>query len=124
MINRILADIIVVIHFAFILFVILGGLLVLRWRWLAWIHIPAAVWGAIIEFAGWICPLTPLENRFRVKGGADGYQSSFIEHYIVPIIYPETLTRSMQIILGLFVLIINAFIYGRILYDVITKKNG
>jgi hypothetical protein len=118
---QILADIVVLIHFAFIIFVILGGFLALRWRWLVWIHIPVVLWGVLIEFAGWICPLTPLENQFRMKSGASGYQSGFIEHYIIPIIYPTDLTRSLQIKLGILVILINASIYGFILYKKFKK---
>ncbi len=116
MIYRILADSVVVIHFAFILFVIFGALLVLKWNRLMWFHIPCAIWGALIEFAGWICPLTPLENQLRIRSGAEGYHSSFIEHYIIPIIYPTALNRSMQIFLGILVLVINLGIYGLIFY--------
>lgn len=122
MLYRILADIVVVIHFGFIIFVILGGLLVLRWRWLLWLHIPAAIWGALIEFAGWICPLTPLENQFRMQSGAAGYEAGFIEHYLLPIIYPENLTHSLQINLGIVVLFINLSIYGFIIYGGLKSK--
>ena len=90
------ADLIVAIHFGFILFVIFGGLLVLKWPKLIWLHLPAAIWGALIEFAGWICPLTFLENRLRSAHGG-GYASGFVEHYILPIIYPAGLTREIQI---------------------------
>ncbi|MDW7773994.1 MAG: DUF2784 domain-containing protein [Desulfobulbaceae bacterium] len=113
MIHSILADLIVIIHFLFILFVLFGGILCffnIKW---AWMHIPAAIWGAGIEFSGWICPLTPLENRLRMSGsGTGGYSSGFIEHYLLPIIYPEELTRNIQIFLGLFVLICNLFVYS------------
>jgi hypothetical protein len=85
---RIAADLVVLAHLGFILFVILGGLLVLRWPRMAWIHLPAVIWGALIEFAGWICPLTPLENWLREASGTAGYQGGFIEHYLVPIVYP------------------------------------
>ena len=93
MIYRALADLVLVVHLGFVLFVVLGGLLVVRWPWLAWLHVPAAVWGVLIEFMGWICPLTPLENSFRVAGGGAGYSGGFIEHYIRPILYPAGLTR-------------------------------
>jgi len=122
MLYQMLADIVFSIHFAFIIFVIFGGFMVLRWRWLMWFHIPAAIWGALIEFAGWICPLTPLENHLRMKGGAAGYQSSFVEHYIIPLIYPEALTRSTQVMFGLFVLIINMCIYGWMIYKQFLKR--
>ena len=106
-----LADAILVLHLAFILFVVLGGLLVLRYRRLFWLHLPAAAWGAMIEFAGWICPLTPLENWLRAQGGDRGYGGGFIEHYVGALIYPEGLTRELQWLLGAFVLALNAAIY-------------
>lgn len=112
-----LADLIVIIHFLFILFVIFGGLLVLHKRSWAWLHIPAAVWGAIVEFTGWICPLTPLENWLRLQGGGPAYTSGFIERYVVSIIYPSFLTSSRQIILGLGVIMINGAIYGWIMWQ-------
>jgi hypothetical protein len=110
---RLMADAVVLLHFAFIVFVVLGGIAVLRWPWLAWLHIPTAVWGALIEFAGWICPLTPLENSLRERGGEAGYAGGFIDHYITAIIYPHGLTRTMQIAIGVLVLAINAFVYWR-----------
>ena len=109
-----MADVVLILHFTFILFVILGAVLVLRWKRLAWIHIPCAVWGAWIEFQGSICPLTPLENRWRRLGGEAGYSGGFIEHYVVPLIYPSGLTRRMQIQLGLVVVAINIAVYGLI----------
>ena len=112
---RALADAIVVLHFGFLLFVVLGGLAVLRWPKLAWLHVPAAIWGVLIEFFGWICPLTPLENHFRQLGGQAGYAGGFIQHYIVSVLYPDQLTRGTQIILGAAVLALNAFIYGKLL---------
>ena len=115
MVFRLLADTVVVIHFAFIVFVVLGGLLVLRWRWVAWIHVPAAVWGAVIEFDGWICPLTPIEHWFRMQSGGSGYEHGFIEHWIVPVVYPEALTRPIQIALGVAVLVVNMVVYGVVL---------
>jgi Protein of Unknown function (DUF2784) len=121
MLYLLLADIVVFIHFTFILFVIFGGLLFLRWRRNVWFHVPAAIWGTLIEFGGWICPLTPLENLFRMKGGAASYQSSFIDHYVLPIIYPETLTRSTQIAFGLVVLIVNLFVYGIALHKIFFR---
>ena len=109
------ADLLVVLHLAFICFVVLGGLLVLKWPWMALMHIPAAVWGALVEFQGWWCPLTPLEQRLRAAAGEAGYSGSFIEHYLLPIIYPADLTRDLQLQLGLFVVTINAAIYGWLL---------
>ncbi len=106
-----LAELIVVIHFAFILFVILGGLLVLKWRRLAWVHLPAAVWGAVVEAMGWICPLTPWENHFRVQAGQQGYSGDFISHYLLPLIYPADLNLDLQLALAGFVVMINGIIY-------------
>lgn len=119
---RVLADLVVVIHLAFVLFAVLGGFLVLRWKRCVWLHLPAVVWAALIEFAGWVCPLTPLENWLRERGGAFAYQSSFIEHYILPILYPSVLTRPLQIFLGLFVLGVNVGIYGWVLYRILKAK--
>jgi uncharacterized membrane protein YhhN len=107
-----LADAVVGVHFLFVLFVVLGGLLVLRWPRVAYLHIPAAIWGAAIEFAGWICPLTPLENWLRRQAGSVGYSGSFIEHYILPILYPSALTREAQLILGFLVIAANLGIYS------------
>ncbi|HEY3133273.1 MAG TPA: DUF2784 domain-containing protein [Gemmatimonadaceae bacterium] len=112
MIYRGLADLVLVIHLGFVLFVVLGGLLVVRWPRLAWLHIPAAVWGVLIEYMGWICPLTPLENSFRMKGGEAGYSGGFIEHYVQPTLYPTGLTRSTQVLLGSIVLLLNITAYA------------
>jgi hypothetical protein len=113
--HRILADAVVGLHLAFVLFVVLGGLLVLKWRRIAWIHLPAAAWGAWIELAGWICPLTPLENRLREAGGEAPYQGDFVERYLLPVLYPAGLGRGTQIALGGAVVAVNAVIYGRLL---------
>ena len=112
---RLLADLVVLVHFAFVLFVILGGFLVARRRRVMLFHLAAAIWAAFIEFSGWICPLTPLENRLRAKSGSDSYDSDFVAHYILPILYPEGLTRETQIALGTVVIMINLVIYGWIL---------
>ena len=112
MIYRALADLVLVVHLTFVLFVVLGGLLVLRWPRTAWFHVPAAIWGVLIEYTGWICPLTPLENSFRARGGEAGYSGGFIEHYIQPMLYPAGLTRRTQILLGSLVLILNLTAYG------------
>ncbi|NOR05364.1 MAG: DUF2784 family protein [Deltaproteobacteria bacterium] len=122
MLNLFFADLVVMVHVAFVLFSVLGGFLVLRWKLCAWIHIPAVMWAALIEFCGWVCPLTPLENWLREKGGGSSYGSGFIEHYIIPVLYPASLTQNMQIILGVFVLGINLVIYGWILHR--TMKAG
>ncbi len=115
MVYRFLADLVLVAHFAFVVFAVVGALLVLRWRWVVWLHLPAVVWAALIEFAGWICPLTPLENSLRELGGSAGYESGFVEHYILPVLYPGGLTREVQIVLGLLVLAVNIGIYGWLL---------
>ncbi|MGJ0431222.1 DUF2784 domain-containing protein [Methylobacter sp.] len=109
--NQFAADLVVLLHFSFILFVVFGGLFIFKWRWLAWLHLPAAAWGAFIELSGGICPLTPLENRLRASDGGS-YSGDFIEHYIMPIIYLGELTHQMQIVFGIMVLIFNGIIYG------------
>jgi hypothetical protein len=109
-----LADAVLVAHLAFVAFVAFGGLLVLRWRWIASIHVPAALWGITIEFAGWICPLTPLENALRVRAGETGYEGDFIATYLLPVIYPEGITRRTQVALGILALLINAWVYARV----------
>ncbi|HEX6615015.1 MAG TPA: DUF2784 domain-containing protein [Gemmatimonadales bacterium] len=110
-----MADALLLLHGGFVLFVIAGGLLVLRWPWLAWLHLPAAVWGAVIEFAGFVCPLTPLENAWRRAAGGTGYEGGFIEHYVTGALYPAGLTRTVQAVLGLLVLAVNGWIYHRLL---------
>jgi hypothetical protein len=107
-----LADLVVAIHALFVVFVVLGGFLALWRPWIALVHIPAGLWGTYVEFAGQICPLTPLENRFRELGGEAGYTGGFIAHYITPLIYPEGLTREIQFWLGAFVVAINLLAYG------------
>lgn len=114
MIYRLAADLVVVIHFLFVLFVVFGGALVLSRPRIALIHLPIALYGALIEFGSWICPLTPLENWLRRRGGEAGYPGGFVEHYILPILYPGGLTRGVEIALGLAVLLINGFFYWRL----------
>jgi Protein of Unknown function (DUF2784) len=109
---RFAADTVLLTHLAFVLFVVLGGLLVLRWPWLAWLHVPAAFWGALVEATGWICPLTPLEVALRRSAGEAGYAGDFIEHYLVALLYPEGLTREMQLLFALLVVVVNALVYG------------
>jgi hypothetical protein len=109
---RLLADAVVVCHFGFIVFVLAGGFLVLRWPRVAWLHLPAAVWGALIEFEGWTCPLTPLENRFREIAGEAAYRGDFVARYLLPVIYPEALTPAFQRILGAAVIAVNAVAYA------------
>lgn len=111
MIFRILADATVILHLAFVIFVVFGGVLVARWPWVAWLHLPAAGWGAWVELANWLCPLTHLENWLRLQGGGPAYAASFVEHYLVPILYPSALSRELQWGLGGAVLLINAIVY-------------
>ena len=115
MIYRWSADLVLVAHLAFVAFVALGGLLVLRWRRLAWIHVPVALWGMAIAYIGFICPLTPLEKQLRRLGGRAGYEGGFIEHYVTAALYPAGLTREAQLVLGTAVLAMNAFVYWRVL---------
>ena len=106
-----IADIIVFVHFAFVLFVVLGGVLAFWWPRVIWAHIPAVVWGVLIEFTGEICPLTPLENHLRRRQGEPGYEEDFIARYVLPVLYPEGLTRRDQVFLGAFALAVNLCIY-------------
>lgn len=111
MIYGVLADLVVVLHLGFVIFAVLGGLLVFVQRAWAWVHLPCVAWAALVELAGWICPLTPVENWLRQQAGAQGYQIGFIEHYLIPILYPASLTRGDQMVLGLLVLGVNFAIY-------------
>jgi hypothetical protein len=113
------ADLVVLLHFLFVLFVVFGGLLVLRWPKLAYLHLPIAVYGVLIEFIGWVCPLTPLEKRLRESAGQQGYEGGFVEHYILPVLYPAGLTRGVQLVLGLLVIGINLAVYA-----VIARKRS
>ena len=108
---RLLADALAVLHLGFVVFVVCGGLLVLWRRWMAFVHLPAAAWGVYIEFAGWICPLTPLENRLRELGGGTAYSGDFVERYLIPVLYPSDLRRDVQIVLGVFALAVNIAVY-------------
>ncbi len=105
------ADLVLVLHAAFIAFVVAGGLLVLHFHRLAWLHLPCAAWGILVELFGWTCPLTPLENRLRHRDAGLDYETGFIEHYLAPLIYPAGLTEDIQYLLALFVLLVNAGIY-------------
>jgi hypothetical protein len=109
--HRLLADLLVVAHLAFIVFALAGGLLVARWPRVAWLHLPAAAWAALVEFNGWICPLTPAENALRHAAGEAGYAGGFVAHYIVPVVYPPGLTPAVQTALGGGVLAVNAALY-------------
>jgi hypothetical protein len=110
-----LADLVVVVHSLFVIFVVLGGLLALRWWKVIYLHLPAVAWGAFIEFAGGICPLTPLENALRRRAGLAGYQGGFVEHYILPVLYPTGLTHKVQLVLGALVIGINIIVYAVVL---------
>ena len=110
-----LADLVLISHLVFILFILAGGLLALRWKRAACFHLPAAAWGVLIELADRICPLTPLENRLRLKAGELGYERGFIEHYLLPIVYPEGLNRNLQLALGGLVVVVNAIVYAYVL---------
>jgi hypothetical protein len=122
---QILADLLLVIHFAFILFVVGGGLLALRYRRLVLLHLPALAWGVYVELSGRICPLTPWENRLRQLAGEEGYSGGFIEHYLLPLIYPQDLTRELQVGLGVFLAVINALVYAVLLYrSRLSKRRG
>ena len=110
-----LADLTLLVHLLFILFVVLGGLLVWRHAWVAWLHLPAAAWGVMVEVMGWYCPLTPLENRLRLLAGEAPYAGDFIGRYLLAAIYPDGLTREVQIALGLAALLVNLFVYAHFL---------
>ena len=116
MLSRIAADLVLAVHLGFIVFVILGGLLLLRFPKIMYLHIPAAIWGAFVEISGRICPLTTWENDLRQSAGESGYAESFVEHYLVPIIYPAGLTRDVQLTLAGVVVLSNIVIYGWLLY--------
>ena len=112
MLYRLLANAVVAVHGLFIVFIVLGGFLAWRWRWVAALHLPCAAWGVLIEFRHWVCPLTPLENHLRAKAGAQGYEGGFIEHYLLPVIYPGGLTPRSQLVLGTAALAVNLLAYG------------
>ena len=112
---NVLADVIVLAHFLFIAFVICGGLLVIRWPRVAFVHLPAAIWGAVVEIFGWVCPLTPLENNFRLLAGNSSYSGDFIARYLIPLIYPGNLTTTIQQLFGGMVITVNMIIYTIVL---------
>ena len=119
MVYRVLADAVVLLHATFVVFVVFGGFLTWRWRWVVWVHVPCALWGVAIEYGGWICPLTPLENTLRARAGLEGYRGGFIEHYIIPTLYPAGLTRPAQAVLGTLALVINLVAYGVLIRKVL-----
>jgi hypothetical protein len=109
--SRLLADIILFFHFAFVVFAIFGGLIVLYKPRVAWVHVPVVLWSAVINLASWICPLTPLENFFRSAAGQAGYKGGFVEHYIAPLVYPGGMPRELEIVAGVSILVWNGFMY-------------
>jgi hypothetical protein len=111
-----LADAVAIVHFLFVLFVVAGGVLALRWLKVAWIHVPAAVWGVLVEVMGWDCPLTPLEERLRMLGGAAAAQGDFVARYLLPVLYPERLTPAVQRGLGVFVIAVNVLVYAFVIH--------
>jgi hypothetical protein len=111
---RVLATVVVLVHMAFVAFVVAGGVLALRWPRVAWVHLPVALWGAMIALVGFICPLTPFENWLRVRGGGTPYDTGFLEHYLLPILYPVAMTRGLQIATGVFVVTLNVLVYWRV----------
>ena len=115
MVYQSLADLVLLLHVVFIVFVLLGGLLAFRWHWVPMAHLPAAAWGVAVELFGWVCPLTPLESALRRAGGGTGYSAGFIEQYIVPLVYPTELTRNLQLVLGVIVVVVNVVVYVLIL---------
>lgn len=120
----ILANLTVVLHFIFVCFVVAGGLLIFRWRWILFLHLPTAVWGALIEYQGGVCPLTPLQQQFRQMAGQAGYAGGFIEHYLLPVLYPSYLTRDVQIVLGTLVIAINILVYGWLIRRILSERSG
>ncbi len=115
MIAGVAADAVLLIHFLFILFALFGGLLALRWPRIMYLHVPAALWGMVVEWTGWPCPLTPLEQILRRVAGQRSYEGGFIENYLWPLIYPAGLTREIQLLLGVVVLVMNVLVYGLVL---------
>jgi hypothetical protein len=118
----ILADIVVLIHLLFVIFAALGAGLILWRRWFVWLHLPAVLWAIWIELTGGICPLTPLENWLRHRAGSEGYRGDFVDHYLMPLLYPGGLTRNLQVLLGLVVLLINLALYGYLVFQIRRRK--
>ena len=116
------ADAVVVVHLLFAGFVVLGGLLALRWPRAAFVHLPAAVWGALVEFMGWICPLTPLEVGLRQAAGGEGYRGGFVDHYLLPLLYPDALTRETQLVIGACVIAVNVVVYAAVIRRLARRR--
>ncbi len=117
MLDRLLADFIVTFHLLFIAFAVVGGLLVLRWPRLMYVHLPAVAWATLVEVMSWSCPLTRWEKFFRERYGEGGYSGGFVDHYLIPIIYPAGLTDQIQLGIGIFVFTVNTVVYG-----ILTKR--
>lgn len=115
--SQLLGDMVLIIHLLFILFVVFGALLMRHCPALIFLHLPAVLWGTMVELRGWPCPLTPLENHFRQAAGQGAYGGGFLENYITPLVYPPGLSRQGQMTLGLLVLLINVLLYGRLLHQ-------
>jgi hypothetical protein len=113
--HALLADLVTLFHLAFVVFVAVGGFLVLRYHRLAWLHVPAVLWAVGVELTGSVCPLTPLENDLRAAAGEAGYAGGFVDHYVLPVIYPAGLTREAQFVIGMGALLVNAAVYARLL---------
>jgi hypothetical protein len=118
----ILADIVVLVHLGFVLFAVLGAVLIIWWRWILWLHLPAVFWAIWIEATGGICPLTPLENWLQIRAGQGAYRGNFVDHYLIPVLYPAGLTRHIQFMMGLFVIIINLALYIYIFFQ--TRRHN
>ncbi|MGC3975984.1 MAG: DUF2784 domain-containing protein [Nitrospira sp.] len=116
------ADFVLLVHLGFVLFVMAGGLLLLKWRGLVWIHLPAVAWGALVEFSGWICPLTPLENHLRSLAGESSEEADFIGRYLPALLYPAGLTREIQLLLGMVVVLVNLGLYWWVLFRPSAEK--
>ena len=117
-----LAEAVVLLHFAFVAFAVAGGLLVLRWRRVALLHLPALAWAAFVEFSGRTCPLTPLENALRAASGEAGYGGGFVEHYLLPLLYPADLTRELQWTLGGGLVVFNLAVYGAVVWQARRRR--
>lgn len=124
MIPRLLADAVVLLHLAFIVFALAGGVLVLFRGYIAWLHLPAVAWAAYAEFTATICPLTPLENSLRKQAGQEGYDGGFVEHYLIPLIYPAALTPRLQMLIGAIVVAVNVAVYAAALWRRSGRRSG
>jgi hypothetical protein len=124
MLDRLIADAIVTLHLLFIVFAVIGGVFVLRWRRVMWLHLPAVAWAVLVELMHWPCPLTRWENLFRERYGASGYSGGFLDHYLIPIIYPDGLTDAIQVAIGLFVFTVNMAVYGVLVFRTVRRRRG